>query len=105
MYDSVGMTMLDALQDLLDACGSVDLAVKFSSHDVLEEFSTSDKVKDKVVEILLLNDKNCTWKICMIRFTYPSDSTNTEFFFCKVISATFKQRCIVKYTSNVFHLF
>ncbi len=58
MNDSVGMTMLDALQDLLNACGSVDLTVKFSSNYVLKEFTTGDQVKDKVVEVLLLMTKS-----------------------------------------------
>ena len=58
MNDSVGVTMLDTLQDLLDACRGVDLAVKFSSHNVLKEFTAGDQVKDKVVVVLLLNDKS-----------------------------------------------
>jgi hypothetical protein len=57
MYDPVGVTMLNALQDLLDAGRGVGLAVKFSSHNVLKEFAAGDQVKDKIVEVLLLKSK------------------------------------------------
>lgn len=39
VHDAVLVTMIDALQDLLDAVGSVRLAVEFSGHNVLEQLT------------------------------------------------------------------
>ena len=52
--NTIGMAMLDALQDLLDAFRGVGLAVELARDDVLEQFAAGDQVEDKVVEIFLL---------------------------------------------------
>lgn len=44
VHDAVLMTMIDALQYLLDAVWSVRFAVEFSSHNVLEEFTSRHPV-------------------------------------------------------------
>ncbi len=40
VYDAVLVTVIDTLQDLLDAVGRVRFAVKFTGDNVLEEFAT-----------------------------------------------------------------
>lgn len=47
VHDAVLVTMIDALQDLLDAVGSVRLAVEFSGHNVLEELTARHPVRDQ----------------------------------------------------------
>ena len=50
MDDTVGMAMIDGLQDLLDAVRGVGLGVELPGHDVLEQLATghTEKVRGQI---------------------------------------------------------
>lgn len=55
VHDVVHVTVIDRLEDLLDAVGRVRLAVILASHDVLEQLAASDQVEYEIVVGLFLD--------------------------------------------------
>lgn len=55
MDDIVHVTVIDGLEDLLNAVWGVRLRVVLPSDNVLEEFTPGDEIKDEVVVTFLLD--------------------------------------------------
>ena len=67
MDDPVGVAVLDALEDLLDAVGGVLLRVELPSNDVVKQLSTGHKIKEHVPDVIFLEDMvkaNCVY-VCL----------------------------------------
>ena len=62
MNDTMFMTVLDALQDLLDAMGGVFFTVELPGNNVIEQLSPGDEIKHHVSNMVLLEhlvETNC----------------------------------------------
>ena len=56
--NSIGVAMVDRLEDLLDAVGSVRFRVELSGHNVLEELSTGHPDNNTIRQLALQSDNH-----------------------------------------------
>lgn len=65
MHDIVHVTMVDRLENLLNAMGGIGLGIIFACHNVLEQFAAGDQIEYQIVIALLLDavvQTNCLEK-------------------------------------------